>query len=45
MAAARGLVGVTVDHPLHHPGSYPAAASDVDRGGRRHGFANFWVVR
>jgi acetyl esterase/lipase len=29
LAAARGYVGVTVDHRLHHPGAYPDAADDV----------------
>jgi len=28
-AAARGVVGVTVDHRLHDPAGYPAAAADV----------------
>ncbi|GIE83233.1 hypothetical protein Aph02nite_91830 [Actinoplanes philippinensis] len=29
LAAARGVVGVTVDHRLHHPAAYPEAAADV----------------
>ena len=29
LAAGRGCVGVTVDHRLHDPGAYPAAADDV----------------
>ncbi|BEL07114.1 hypothetical protein Q0Z83_053050 [Actinoplanes sichuanensis] len=29
LAATRGVVGVTVDHRLHHPTAYPAAAEDV----------------
>jgi acetyl esterase/lipase len=29
IAAARGVVGVTVDHRLHDPASYPLAATDV----------------
>ncbi|MEH1016994.1 alpha/beta hydrolase [Micromonospora sp. CPCC 206060] len=29
LAADRGLVGVTVDHRLHDPASYPLAAADV----------------
>jgi dipeptidyl aminopeptidase/acylaminoacyl peptidase len=29
LAARRGCVGVTVDHRLHDPGAYPAAAEDV----------------
>ncbi|HEY0360519.1 MAG TPA: dienelactone hydrolase family protein [Mycobacteriales bacterium] len=29
IAAARGAVGVTVDHRLHDPGGYPLAATDV----------------
>lgn len=29
LAAARGVVGVTLDHRLHHPGGYPLAATDV----------------
>jgi dienelactone hydrolase len=29
LAAARGVVGVTVDHRLHSPGAYPSAAADV----------------
>jgi acetyl esterase/lipase len=29
LAASRGYVGVTVDHRLHDPGAYPAAADDV----------------
>lgn len=29
LAVARGVVGVTVDHRLHHPTAYPQAAADV----------------
>src|SRR5690349_183545 len=29
LAAARGVVGVTIDHRLHHPAAYPEAAADV----------------
>jgi acetyl esterase/lipase len=29
LAVARGVVGVTVDHRLHHPAAYPSAAADV----------------
>jgi acetyl esterase/lipase len=29
MAAAAGVVGLTVDHRLHHPAAYPLAAEDV----------------
>lgn len=29
LAVSRGVVGVTVDHRLHHPAAYPAAAEDV----------------
>jgi acetyl esterase/lipase len=29
LAAARGVVGVTLDHRLHDPASYPLAAADV----------------
>src|SRR4051812_23447328 len=29
IAAARGVVGVTVDHRLHSPADYPLAAADV----------------
>lgn len=29
LAASHGIVGVTLDHRLHSPGDYPAAADDV----------------